>query len=367
MERVDRAEGQSLRMKATGERFIPELMGGHLIEAEHVIRYALGAHLCRGKQVLDAGCGVGWGTLMLLQAGAAGASGIDIDAEAVHDARNRVPAADIRQGDLAALPWPDESFDMVVCFEAIEHVHRQEQVLDELVRVLRPTGVLLVSSPNPRVYPAGNPFHVHELTPEELQAEVGNRLPHVSLLRQHEQLASVLVPPGALDGDHSGPDVVDLHLVHPLTAGSDPYSLIVATRGVLPSLPTIIGCAPSAFGHLVADRTHALLGMVERLRVDQDRARHPARRQAMPADWERERDDLRSERDRLGALLLECEQKLAEVSEQRNTAEDVDLEVAELRLVLAQLEQEYTKVFRSTSWRLTKPIRLLGRLRRGRS
>lgn len=350
-------------IEATGERFIPELMGGHLIEAEHVIRYALAAQLCGGKRILDAGCGVGWGSLLLLESGAAGVSSIDIDSDAVGDARRRVPAADIRQGDLADLPWPDESFDLVVCFEAIEHVHRQDRVFDELVRVLRPTGLLMVSSPNPRVYPPGNPFHVHELTPEELQAAVASRLPHVTLLHQYEQLASILIPPGGLDGDHLGPYDVDLHMVHPVTEGGDPYSLVLASSRELPSLRTIIGCAPSAFQQLVTDRTQTLLSMVEQLRLRQEAARNPARRLPVPADWERERDELRRERDRLGALLLECEQKLAEVSNQPSTDQDVDLEAAELRLVLAQLEHEYQKVFRSTSWRLTKPVRLLGRLR----
>jgi 2-polyprenyl-3-methyl-5-hydroxy-6-metoxy-1,4-benzoquinol methylase len=354
-------------IEATGERFIPELMGGQLIEAEHVVRYALGARMCAGKEVLDAGCGVGWGTLLMLESGAARVSSIDIDLEAVENARMRAPAADIRQGDLAELPWPDDTFDLVVCFEALEHVHRQERVLDELVRVLRPDGILMVSSPNPRVYPAGNPFHVHELTPEELQAAVQSRLANVSLLHQHEQMASVLVAPGALDGDHPGPITTELRLVHPLTEGGDPYSLVVAGRRELPSLPTIIGCAPSVPQQLVADRTEALVEMMEHVCLLREGARYPARRPPVPADWERERVELRRERDRLGTLLLECEQKLAALSDQRSAEQDVDLEVAELRLVLAQLEFEYEKVFRSTSWRLTKPVRLLGRLRHLRS
>lgn len=107
--------------------------------------------------------------------------------------------------------------------------------------------------------------------------------------------------------------------------------------------------------------------MLEHVRLVQEGVRYPARRPPAPADWEREREELRRERDRLGALLLECEQKLAAVSEQRSADQDVDLEVAELRLVLAQLEQEYRDVFRSTSWRLTRPVRALGRLRRART
>jgi hypothetical protein len=107
--------------------------------------------------------------------------------------------------------------------------------------------------------------------------------------------------------------------------------------------------------------------MMEHVQLLQEGARYPARPVPIPAHWERERDELRRERDRLGALLLESEQKLAEVSDPRSTDQDVDLEVAELRLVLAQLEHEYDKVFSSTSWRLTKPVRMLGRLRRVRS
>jgi 2-polyprenyl-3-methyl-5-hydroxy-6-metoxy-1,4-benzoquinol methylase len=352
-------------MDATGERFIPEVWGGLLIEAEHVIRYALATQICPGKRVLDAGCGVGWGTRLLLHAGAAGASAIDLDLEAVEEARRRVPDADVRQGDLANLPWPDEQFDLVVCFEAIEHVRQQEQALDELVRVLAPGGILMVSSPNPRVYPAGNRFHINELTPEELHAAVHRRLPNVCLLHQHEQMASVLVPPGALEV--GTPAEADVRVVNTLSAGSDPYSVAIASRDELPPFRVVIGCAPSVAMQLLPERSEAFAQMMERLRSLQEEARYPARPPSEPEEWGREREALRRERDRLGALLLESEQKVAELSEQWSTEQNVDLEVAELRLVLAQLEHEYSKVFRSTSWRLTKPVRLLGRLRSRRS
>jgi hypothetical protein len=118
---------------------------------------------------------------------------------------------------------------------------------------------------------------------------------------------------------------------------------------------------------LLPERSEAFAQMMERLRSLQEEARYPARPPSEPEEWGREREALRRERDRLGALLLESEQKVAELSEQWSTEQNVDLEVAELRLVLAQLEHEYSKVFRSTSWRLTKPVRLLGRLRSRRS
>jgi 2-polyprenyl-3-methyl-5-hydroxy-6-metoxy-1,4-benzoquinol methylase len=82
------------------------------------------------------------------------------------------------------LPFDDDSFDVVVCFEAIEHTGDTERTLDQLARVLRPNGLLFVSSPNPAVYPPGNPFHLNEETPAELLRKAAGRFAQVRLFRQ---------------------------------------------------------------------------------------------------------------------------------------------------------------------------------------
>jgi 2-polyprenyl-3-methyl-5-hydroxy-6-metoxy-1,4-benzoquinol methylase len=354
-------------LEPDGERFIPEFMAGQLIEAEHVIRYALAAEICKGRKVLDAGCGVGWGTELLWAAGAESASGVDLSPDAIENARARVPAADFREGNLAALPFGDETFDLVVCFEAIEHVEQQEKVFDELVRVLAPGGILMVSSPNPRVYPPGNPFHVHELVPEELLEAARSRLENVTLLLQHEQITSMLVHADSLEVGRS--DEVLLRIVRPLLSGNDPYSVIVASNGELPELPTIVGSAPSVVSDQVAERVQILAESSARLRILLEEARYPRRETPVPPGWEREQAALRRDREQLGARLLECEQQLAAVA-QAEAAPDplgIDLEISELRIVVAQLESERADMLASTSWRLTKPVRMLGQLRSRRS
>src|SRR5262249_54551591 len=142
------------------------------------------------------------------------------------------------RGDLAALPIADAVIDVVVCLEVLEHTADAGATLDELVRVLRPDGLLFVSSPNPAVYPAGNPFHVKELTPAELLAEVSARLAHVSLYRQHVLVASTLcadaevpVGPGAL--------AVDTWLIGGLERGHDPYAVAVGSRSALPPMRSV--------------------------------------------------------------------------------------------------------------------------------
>ena len=141
----------------SGERFVPEAMGGQLIEAEHHARYRHAAQLVAGRSVLDAGCGVGWGSVVLAGAGAARVTGLDIDAAAISDARRRTDAVGFVRGDLADLPFADASFDVVVCYEAIEHVAQPLVVLDELRRVLTADGVLDGLLAEPRRVPTGKP------------------------------------------------------------------------------------------------------------------------------------------------------------------------------------------------------------------
>jgi Methyltransferase domain len=225
---------------ASGERFVPELMGGEILEAEHQARYRLALPHVSGRRVLDAGCGVGWGSKLLLESGARTVTGLDISEEALADARVRAPGVELVHGDLQALPFPDASFDVVVCFEALEHAEDVFATLDGLVRVLAPEGVLFVSSPNPAVYPEGNPFHPSEMTPAELESAVAARLPELRMFHQHEQAVSVVAP--ALNGS----DTLDVRLfsLTGLAPGHDPYSVAVASRVALPDVAAVACTSP---------------------------------------------------------------------------------------------------------------------------
>jgi O-antigen biosynthesis protein len=257
------------------ERFDPASMAGDLIDAEHQARYRLALLLVSGRRVLDAGCGVGWGTQLIVEAGAAQVIGVDIAPEAIRQSRERCPQGRFVVGDLGALPLPAASVDVVVCFETIEHTRDARRALDELRRVLRPDGVVLVSSPNPAVYPAGNPYHVHELPPAELLAEVQARFGSGRLLRQHLMVSSLIYPDGA---ESSTDRAVPVRSVARLAPGHDPYSVVVA--GADPAGTLVV--APSH--QLDALSTLASAVQEERAAMHTDHARILTERERLLAE-----------------------------------------------------------------------------------
>jgi len=163
----------------TGERLIPGQVDVDLLN-EHLARYAFAARLARGKRVLDAGCGAGYGSAELAHAALA-VTGADIATEAIEFAQEhyRLPNLHFEQATCGALPHPDSCFDLVVAFEVIEHLARWREFLLEVRRVLSPGGQFMVSTPNKLYYTESrgvqgiNPFHIHEFEFEELRSELG--------------------------------------------------------------------------------------------------------------------------------------------------------------------------------------------------
>lgn len=137
----------------------------------HVSRYVLAAQQIRpGDTVLDAACGLGYGTAVLA-ACSAGAKfiGVDIDEESIAYANANYaennPSLSYHASDVTTMSFlPDHSVDMVVSFETIEHVPNYDIFLAEVARVLKPDGRFIGSVPNMWCDETGNdpnPFHFH--------------------------------------------------------------------------------------------------------------------------------------------------------------------------------------------------------------
>lgn len=203
-------------LEFTGERFTPECV--REIWYEHYHRYAFARPLAAGRRVLDAACGEGYGSALLAQT-AASVLGLDIAATAVAHARARygnVPNLRFEEADVTRLDLEPASVDLVVSFETLEHVERQEALVDGFARALTDDGLLLISSPDKATYSdaAGfrNEYHVRELYRDELLALLAPRFPHVRLYGQRLLFQSAL---WAIDDDlAAGP-------AQAVTAGDD--------------------------------------------------------------------------------------------------------------------------------------------------
>jgi ubiquinone/menaquinone biosynthesis C-methylase UbiE len=171
-------ENAEVGVEHGGERMAPESSAADTFW-EHVYRYRFAARFVRGRRALDIACGEGYGTASLAAAGAASVVGIDASPEACEHARRKY-RVDARAGRAEDIPLPDESVDVVVSFETIEHVEEPRRFVEECHRVLSPGGTLIVSTPNRPVYsPQGkhNRFHVSEMDEEEFRSLLETRFP----------------------------------------------------------------------------------------------------------------------------------------------------------------------------------------------
>jgi SAM-dependent methyltransferase/glycosyltransferase involved in cell wall biosynthesis len=179
-----------LDLEFTGERVVPDKVEPELF-LEHVSRYHFAARFIRGRDVLDFGCGAGYGAAILERAGARRVVGSDLSPAAIHYARSRYddPALAFCVTDCEASCFPSASFDVVVSFELIEHLASHRLFLTEVRRILRPGGLFLVSTPNKATYRSepgtpANPFHLRELELDELRRTLHDVFPCVTILGQ---------------------------------------------------------------------------------------------------------------------------------------------------------------------------------------
>lgn len=183
-------------MDFTGERYIPGIGGSISLEHEH--RYRFCNDLVKGRRVLDIASGEGFGSAMMASA-AERVWGVDIDRHAIAHATATYKHDNLRYlvGSCAAIPLPDASVDVVVSFETIEHHDEHDAMIDEIRRVLRPGGVLLISSPDKRTYSDErefhNEFHVKEIYAEDFAAMLNRRFQHVTMFGQRIVYGSAIL------------------------------------------------------------------------------------------------------------------------------------------------------------------------------
>lgn len=336
-------------MEFTGERFCPQVKGE--ISLEHYLRYLLASGLAAGLDTLDMACGEGYGSSLLAKK-AKSVVGVDISPQAIEHAQSTYKAENLSflEGDAAAIPLPDASVDFVVSFETIEHLRNQEKMLDEIRRVLRPNGLLMLSSPERAANEdaAGrNPFHERELYKAELEEMIRARFSNYAFWGQSTIFASILgngqtaplrVWKDELDADAARPDL-----------GMPKYHVLLAANGEkLPDLPLAIVEGDARDSEIVSIiKNNAARKERELLDIQKNMGEY---QQMLEKDNKQLND--------ANATLESDNKTLREENEnQRQELEERARRLARAEETIALTRQQLDIVLGSRSWRITAPLR----------
>ena len=175
------------------ERLDPALRSDRLA-VDHYARYSFSLPLVRGKRVLDIACGFGYGSHMMAAHGAVEVVGMDISEEAIDYAQRFYKHDNIKYTikDLLDLDADHGLFDVITCFETLEHISDVELAIYRLSRVLKEDGVLVVSVPNDLGKKVENKYHLHKFTEEELIDDLTKIFRFVDTYYQSYILASLI-------------------------------------------------------------------------------------------------------------------------------------------------------------------------------
>jgi ubiquinone/menaquinone biosynthesis C-methylase UbiE len=351
----------------TGERVIPGQVNDDLW-SEHLARYAFARRYAHGKRVLDTGCGTGYGSAELAQS-AVEVTGVDIAADAIEYARANYPIAGLRflEASCTAVPFPAESFDLVVAFEVIEHLTDQRAFLDECARVLTREGLLIVSSPNKHYYAetraatGPNPFHEHEFEADEFVRELQRVFPNIQLLLQNRAESFAFHPaasfwPAEARIDGGGGSAEDAH-----------FFIALCSRGQLPEPKSFVYVPKAA--NMLRERGLHIDALKRQLAETIELFRRKTRELEERTEWAQRLDtDLKAAGDRIVALQNEAAELAADYQAQlarmeqedqiktewaRNTSAELEAKCQELAHCVSLLDAAESTVRERTIWAQT--------------
>lgn len=164
---------------------------------EHLHRYSIALEFASGKNVLDIACGEGYGTNLLAQR-SKHVTGVDINSQTIAAASKKYKKnnSTFICNNIEKLSFENNIFDLVVSFETIEHVENYNHAISEIKRVLKPDGLLIISTPNKLNFSDKNNyknyFHTKEFYENEFMDLLQTQFTYCKLLHQEMTYSSFI-------------------------------------------------------------------------------------------------------------------------------------------------------------------------------
>jgi ubiquinone/menaquinone biosynthesis C-methylase UbiE len=181
----------------TGERIVTQINNVNTIE--HLHRYAFVLDFVKNKNVLDIACGEGYGSNLLAK-NAKHVFGVDIDEKTILHAKGKYRFDNLSffVGSTSIIPLDSNSIDLAVSFETIEHHDQHDEMMKEILRVLKPDGLFIISSPeksvNEDIALYKNEFHIKELYFKEFNELLIKYFKNILFYDQKMVFGSCIVP-----------------------------------------------------------------------------------------------------------------------------------------------------------------------------
>ncbi len=334
----------------------------------HWHRYQMAGTRVHGMKVLDLGIGTAYGASYLSTV-AASVTGIDIDAQAVAEAESRYHAPNLTFlfGDLASLNFDSGSFDAVVMFEVIEHIAPDDQaaLLEEIRRVLKPGGFLLISTPDherTKEFAEVNPYHIGELTAPELQNLLQAQFPYTEIYFQEINAASIIWQMGLTDYHGYAMTVTDSGS-HPAPVNQNKRLTLIAQCGTQPLHATLAGFCVETERMVLTDLWDHIGNAEWRAKNTAEELSEKSSQLARLAD---EEERLRNENEAMQQRISQAQKDILIMSEdlleihasyqarlERLAELEYEVKDAEaLRQANSDLREQLRVVYHSRSWRL---------------
>ena len=335
----------------TGERLTRELHGQ--VELEHLHRYCFARDLCAGRDVLDVASGEGYGSAILATV-ARSVVGVELSVEATTHAKAAYPEENLEfiSGDATQIPLSDATVDVVVSFETLEHLPDQDKFFNEVRRVLRPGGLLIVSTPDRHVHSGigmgVNPFHVHELSYSEFETSLSAHFPNWHILPQRALIGSALL--NGTDGLRTY-EKRDSETIEATTGLARAVYLIgIASEAPLPPVPS------SVFAdQLSVDAVFQQLFTAQKaLRLAEANAQNV---EAVEKSFADTRESDKAALEAKDAEIRNLRYALKQASDKTVRFHELSSEADELRARAADAVLQRDAIVNSSIWRATRPLR----------